>query len=110
MMSQLFSSLQTGQPPEFWTTLSSNILVLLMGGALTVISYLAFRRERDRSFQIAALGFLFLVLGNITLMIYQIFVNRSYFLGGRELLGIQTIQGVLIALGFLFLLYSLYRT
>ena len=99
----------TSQPTEFWTTASTNLIILLTGGTLSVISYLAYQREQKRSFQIAALGFVLLTLGNLTIVIYQTFVAGSYFLGGIELLRIQSIGGGIAAFGLLILLYSLYR-
>jgi hypothetical protein len=47
--------------------------------------------------------------GVLTIATYQTMVKRSYVLGGVELLRLQTIQGILILLGFSTLLYSLYR-
>ena len=45
------------QPPEFWTFVASSVLVLLLGGAMTVLSYLAYRREDKRSLWVAGVGF-----------------------------------------------------
>jgi hypothetical protein len=100
---------QMNQPPEFWTTLSANILIFVIGGMLAVISSMAYQRKRDRSFQIAAFGFGLITVGNLVLVVYQIGVNRSYLLGGLELLRMQTISGMLVVVGLLSLLYSLYR-
>ncbi|EMA36451.1 DUF7521 family protein [Halococcus hamelinensis] len=97
------------QPTEFWTTLSASVLVLLVGGVLAAISYLAYRRERDRSFQLAALGFGLVATGNVVIVVYQVGIKGSFLLGGLELLRIQTLSGVLVVLGLLSLLYSLYR-
>ena len=97
------------QPPELWSTLSFNLLILLVGGVLATISSLAYRREGDRSFLVATLGFVATTGGVLTIATYQTMVKRSYVLGGVELLRLQTIQGILILLGFSTLLYSLYR-
>ncbi len=94
---------------EFWTTLSTNFLVLVIGSVLATISYLAYRREQERSFRIAALGFVLVTLGNLTVVVYQTMVKGSYVLDGLELLRLQTIQGALILLGFSTLFYSLHR-
>lgn len=80
----LFHVAQMNQPTEFWTTISTNLLILLSGGILSSISYLAYQREQDRSFQIAALGFAFITIGNLTILIYQVLVSKSYFLGGQS--------------------------
>ncbi|WP_160134794.1 DUF7521 family protein [Halococcus salsus] len=97
------------QPTEFWTTLSASVLVFLAGSVLATISYLAYRRERDRSFQFAALGFGLVTAGNLVIVVYQVGVKGSFLLGGLELLRIQTLSGVLVVVGLLSLLYSLYR-
>ena len=97
------------QPPEFWTFVSTNVLVFLLGGGLTVTSYLAYRREQDRSFLVAAIGFAFVSLGSVLAAIYQILIKGSFYLGGLELLRLQTLQGALSAAGLLILVYSLYR-
>lgn len=100
---------QASQPPEFWTAVSTNVLILVVGGVLAGISYLAYRRERDRSFLVAALGFAFVTLGNLVVVIYQVGVKGSYLLARLELLRIQTVQGSLVGVGLVLLLYSLYR-
>lgn len=100
---------QMGQPTEFWAALSTNVLILVVGSVLAVISYLAYRRERDRSFQIAALGFGLVTAGNLVIVVYQIGIKRSFLLGGIELLRVQTVSGTLVVLGLVSLLYSLYR-
>ena len=97
------------QPTEFWTTLSANVLILIVGGVLATISYLAHRRESDRSFLIAAFGFACVTIGNLVIVVYQIGVKGSFLLGGIELLRVQTLSGMLVVVGLLSLLYSLYR-
>lgn len=97
------------QPPEFWSFISVSLLVFVFGGILTAISFVAYRRERKRSLQGASLGFLFVTASGVVGVVYQIFIERSYYLGGVELLRLQTIEGVLLALGFLTLLYSVYQ-
>lgn len=97
------------QPPEFWTFVSVNVFVALLGGGLTATSYLAYRREGDPSFWVAAVGFALVSLGSMLAFIYQIFVTHTYSLGGLELLRLQTLQGALGATGLLILVYSVYR-
>lgn len=97
------------QPPELWTTAVSTLLLLLVGGTLAVISYLAYRREARRSLRTASAGFALLTVGSVVIPVYQSFVSRSYVLGGVELLRLQTVQTTLVALGLLVLVYSLYQ-
>jgi hypothetical protein len=97
------------QPPEFWSFISASLLVFVFGGILTTISFVAYRREQKRSLQGASLGFLFVTVSGLVGVVYQVFIERSYYLGGVELLRLQTIEAMLLALGFLTLLYSVYQ-
>lgn len=95
------------EPPELWAFLFSNLVVLLFGGGMTVLSVLAYRRSGTRSFRGAAVGFGLITAGALVEAAYQILLRRSYELPGRELLVLQTVEGVLIALGLAVLFYSL---
>ncbi|MFC5972041.1 hypothetical protein ACFPYI_11940 [Halomarina salina] len=97
------------QPPELWTTAVSTLLLLVVGGALAAVSYLAYRREERRSLRTATVGFALLTAGSVVIPFYQSVVRRSYVLGGVELLRLQTVQTTMVALGLLALVYSLYQ-
>lgn len=98
------------EPPEFWTFLASNVLLLLLGGVLTFLSYQAYKRNREnRSFLWAMAGFSAITLGALVEAIYELGIRGSYELGGRELLALHTVEGVLIAVGLGALFYSLTR-
>ena len=95
------------EPPELWAFLLSNLIVLLFGGGMTVLSALAYRRSGTRQFRGAAVGFGLITAGALADAGYQLVLRRSYELPGRELLALQTVEGVLIALGLAALFYSL---
>lgn len=95
------------EPPELWAFLFSNLIVLLFGGGMTALSLLAYRRSGTRQFRGAAVGFGLITVGALTEAAYQLLLRRSYELPGRELLALQTVEGVLIALGLAALFYSL---
>lgn len=98
------------EPPEFWTFILSNAVVLLLGALLTGLSVLAYRRDPSkRSFAWAATGFGVITLGALVEAIYELGIRGSYQLGGRELLALHTIEGVLIALGLAALFHSVRR-
>ena len=97
------------EPPEFWLFLASNLLLLITGGTLTGLSLRAYRRNRKRSFQGALIGFGTITLGSLIEAIYELGIRGSYELGGRELLALHTVEGVLIAVGLGALFYSLSR-
>lgn len=95
------------EPPELWAYLLSNLIVLVFGGAMTVLSLLAYRDSGNRSFRWASVGFGLITTGALAEGVYQLLVRGSYELPGRELLAIQTVEGVLIALGLATLFHSL---
>ena len=97
------------QPPQFWTFLASNVLVLLLGGTMTVLSYLAYRREDKRSLWVAGFGFGLVTTAGLITVFYQFGIRRTYFVSNRELLSLHTVQGVVLALGLLALIYSITR-
>lgn len=96
------------EPPEFWIFLLSNVAILLVGGAMTALSYGAFHRHREKSsFRNAAAGFGLITVGSLVEVIYELGIRGSYDLGGRELLVLHTVEGFLIALGLATLFYSI---
>lgn len=98
------------EPPELWMFIASNIVVLGLGGALTVLSYGAYRRNnRKRSFRDATLGFGLITLGSVVEAVYELGIRGSYELGGRELLALHTVEGVFIALGLAAVFYSVHQ-
>ncbi|WP_449271540.1 DUF7521 family protein [Haloferax sulfurifontis] len=98
------------EPAEFWTFAIANLVTFVLGSLLTLLSYYAYRQNRHRpSFRNATLGFGLLTLGMLVEPVYQLWLKGDYNLTGRELLALQTIEGVFLGLGFLMLFYSIYR-
>lgn len=96
------------EPPEFWLFVASNLLVLLLGGVLTGLSVAALRRQPSNpAFRGAVVGFGAITLGTIVEGIYELGIRDSYYIGGRELLALHSVEGLLIALGLAALFYSL---
>lgn len=96
------------EPPELWLFAASNLLVLAIGGALTALSIAAVRRSPENAaFQFAVLGFGAVTLGSLVEAIYEFGIRGSYHLGGRELLAIHSVEGLLVAAGLAALFYSL---
>ena len=96
------------EPPEFWMFIASNALVLVLGGVLTGLSARALHRNPGkRSFRGAVAGFGSITVGALIEAIYELGIRGSYELGGRELLALHTVEGVLIAVGLGALFYSL---
>lgn len=98
------------EPPELWIFIASNVGVLLLGGVLTALSFLAYRRsEGERSFGMATAGFGLVTGGSMVEAVYELGIRGSYELGGRELLALHTVESVLIAVGLGALFLSLRR-
>lgn len=96
------------EPPEFWLFIASNLLVLILGGVLTGLSVAALRRSpENRAFRGASVGFGAITLGTLIEGVYELGIRESYHLGGRELLALHSVEGLLIAIGLAALFYSL---
>lgn len=95
------------EPVELWVFVVSNAIVLAFGGGITLLSLRAYRRTGNASFHGAAVGFGLITAGSLLEAVYQLVLRRSYELPGRELLVLQTVEGLLIALGLAALFYSL---
>lgn len=96
------------EPPELFAFVASNLIFVGFGCLLTALSYLAHRsRSEDATFRTAAVGFGLLALGGAVEPVYELGLVGGYRLAGRELLALQTAEGVLLALGLGMLLFSI---
>lgn len=95
------------EPPEFWMFLASNVLLLCAGGALTVLSYLAYHRSTDRSLLGGVAGFAVVTVGTLIEVVYELGIRGSYQLGGTELLILHSVEGVVIAGGLFLIFFSI---
>lgn len=96
-------------PPEFWTFAVANLLTFGLGTILTGVSFYAYTTKGRRSLRDATIGFGTLTLGMIVEPLYQFGVRGDYALDGRELLALQTLEGMLLSIGLGLLFYSIYR-
>lgn len=98
------------EPSELWAFLVVNVLVFGIGSLLTALSLTAYRSSGwSRAFRDATVGFGVLTIGSGADLVYEMGIKGDYHLTGRELLMLQTIEGLLVALGFGLLFYSIYR-
>lgn len=96
-------------PPELWTFLLANLFIFGFGATLTTLSYYAYRvNGREPSFRTSTLGFGVLTVGGIVEPVYQLGLRGDYLITGRELLVLQTVEGVFLAVGLGLLFYSIY--
>lgn len=97
------------EPPELWSFLLANLFVFAFGATLTTLSYYAYRTsDRRASYRLSTIGFGVLTLGGVVEPLYQLGYRGDYHISGRELLALQTMEGVFIAIGFGLLFYSIY--
>jgi hypothetical protein len=96
-------------PPELWTFIIANVIGSALALLMTLLSFLAFRAtDRSQSFRSATIGFGLLTLGTMVEPMYQLIWRGDYNLSGRELLGLQSVEAMLLGLGFGVLFYSIY--
>lgn len=97
------------EPPELWTFLLANLFVFGFGATLTTLSYYAYRvNDRQSSFRLSTIGFGVLTIGGVVEPLYQLGYKGDYQISGRELLALQTMEGVFVAIGLGLLFYSIY--
>lgn len=99
------------EPPELWTFLVTNLIVLVIGGALAAFSFVAYRRDRESRFLLAAVGFALVTVGGGGVEpFYQTIFKGGYALGGRELLAMQSVEAFVVAAGLALLFAAIYTT
>jgi hypothetical membrane protein len=97
-------------PPELWTYAFANLVPFVLGTLLSVLSFSAYRASGyRRSFRDATAGFGFLTAGIAVAPIYQFGVKGQPGLAERELLAVQTVEGICLGIGLGLLFYSIYR-
>ncbi|SDR30608.1 DUF7521 family protein [Natronobacterium texcoconense] len=79
---------------------AANAATLLLGGAVALLAYRAFRRTGSRALRAVTIGFSFILAGSVV-------GGLAHLLGGNVALGVA-IQSSFTAGGFAVLLYSLY--
>lgn len=98
------------EPPEFWTFVVANVVIFGFGAVLTGLSYYAYRSDGgSTSFRTSTIGFGLITVGGVVDPVYQLGVKGDYNMGGRELLALQTVEGLLVGLGLGFLFLAIYR-
>lgn len=98
------------EPPEFWTYVIANFTMFGFGVVLTGLSFFAYRADSTRrSLRNATVGFGFLTVGGLVAPVYQLGLKGEYSLSGRELLVVQSVEGLFLAAGLGMLFYSVYH-
>lgn len=86
-----------------------NGVVFLFGCLITGLSYLAYRDAASpRSFRWSTLGFALITVGSTVEPVYQFGIRRDFDIGAAEILRLQALEGVFIALGLILLFASVY--
>lgn len=98
------------EAPEFWTYVLTNFMMFGFGIVLTGLSYFAYRADRTRpSLRNATVGFGLVTIGGLVAPAYQLGFRGAYDLSGRELLVVQSVEGLFLAAGLGMLFYSVYH-
>ena len=93
--------------PEIWTLTIVRLLLVAFASGFTVVSYLAYRRERTRPLLGAVVGFVVITFGLLVELVYEIAIKGSFFLTEAEVVRLQLVEGTILVVGFLILLYSI---
>lgn len=95
---------------EVWLLIAVNFIGFLLGTVITLVSYWAYRsNNRKTPLRNATVGFSCITLGTAVEPIYQLSIAGTYVLASEQNVLLQLFEGALIALGFLFLFFSIYR-
>ena len=97
------------ESPELVAFVLANVGLFVVASAFVVLSYLAARRRRRRSYRIATVGFGFVVLGGLVEPVYQLSVRGDYVLTRDELLLLQSGETFTLAIGLGVLFYAITR-
>lgn len=96
------------ETPEIWLFAAANLLVIVIGGALTALSLAAARRSPDNpAFRGAVVGFGAITLGSVVEGLSELVVRDAYDLGRQGILTLHSVEGILVAAGLAALFYSL---
>ncbi|MFC6904109.1 DUF7521 family protein [Halalkalicoccus tibetensis] len=89
--------------------LASNLLVLLVGGTLTMLSYKAQRRLGQRNLRYTTLGFALITISSLVEAVYAPGIGGGHWLTTGQLLMLYTIESLLVGLGLASIAYSVLR-
>jgi len=94
---------------ELWMFVASNLLVFLIGGALTVLSYQAHRRLDQDNLRYTTLGFALITVSTAVEAVYAPGMLGTGALPESRLLILYTLESMLIGLGLASIAYSVLR-
>lgn len=96
-------------PVSVFLLLLVNGVVFLFGCLITGFSYLAYRNAASPSaFRWSTLGFGMITVGCVIEPVYQFGIRRDFDISTVELLRLQALEGVFLALGLVLLFASVY--
>ena len=91
---------------EVWMFIASNLLVFVVGGTLTVLSYKAQQRFEQKSLRYTTLGFALITVSTVVEAFYAPGMIDTGPLTESQLLVLYTIESGLIGLGLACIAYS----
>ena len=81
---------------------SLKVIVVILGTILVYLSYKGYARSKEREFLFLAVGFSLITIGSVAAGVLFEFL-------GFGLLTVNVIESLMVVLGFLSLIYSIYR-
>lgn len=94
---------------ETWMFVASNILVFVIGGSLTVLSYRAQRRLSNQNLRYTTLGFALVTASTIVEARYTPGLVNVSQLSQNTLLILYTVESLLVAGGLASIAYAILR-
>lgn len=96
--------------PELWLFIFANALLFLSGSVLLALSFFAYyRNPRVRSYRYSTIGFAFIVFGGLASPVYRLLIRSDYHLNAAQRLLLQSVEGILLAIGLGLLFYAITR-
>lgn len=93
----------------FTTFVLANTIQFMFGLIITGLSFSAYRSSGKASFRLSTLGFLCITIGGVLAPVYELGITRDYNISGMELLQLQIMEGMVIAVGLALLLLSVLK-
>jgi len=93
----------------FWLFVVANLGVLALGSLLAALSLAAHRRSGRPELRLAGVGFALVAVGSVLDAVYELGVRGSFWLTGRELVLLHTVQTLVVGAGLAVVFLALRR-
>ena len=87
----------------FWFTTVTKLVALILGAFIVYLAYMGYKRNASKPLLYAGLGFGLITLGTVT-------EGVLYVLGGMDLLAATSAGTIVVILGLVAIIFSIYST